>query len=158
MKHYGRIGDVVARGRITRRDAPQQSMQLPPASARQLTTGKRKREDASLSDTTLMNSAPAPHCKRVAIEAKELVSAHKSLTRVAKEQFVVEGETNTLGASSRDVEVMRSYLKVAKRSKTGKFIRIGAKQGKNSQQAAHLKDQLEQFFNALQSSVFNPQQ
>ena len=57
----------------------------------------------------------------------------------------------------RDVEVMRSYLKVAKRSKLGKSIRIGAKVGKISEQATYLKQQLEQFFTkTLKCDVFKP--
>ena len=53
---------------------------------------------------------------------------------------------------------MRSYLKVAKRLKIGKFVRIGAKIGSVNEQASYLKAQLEQFFEALRCNVFDPQQ
>ena len=111
-----------------------------------------------MSGTNSTASAIAPYCKRVASEAKVLVSTCRSLRRIAKEQFVVDGETTALGASTRDVEVMRSYLKVAKRLKIGKFVRIGAKIGSVNEQASYLKAQLEQFFEALRCNVFDPQQ
>jgi hypothetical protein len=77
--------------------------------------------------------------------AKQLVASGTRLKRKAENQFVVEGEDKVLGATSGDVEVLRSYVKAAKSSTKGVPIRVGGN-GAIAAQASHLTGQLEQFF------------
>jgi hypothetical protein len=165
VKHYSKIGTEAARGRLESNSNPSiASHSLParrPQQLRDQAHGDETRSylpltqvgagDTSTSSGMLQIEDSKTYSRGAARDssrdqAKGLISTEKGLKRKAENQFVVEGDHQSLGSTGKDIDVLRAYAKAAKKSKKGLPIKLGAKTGSVAEQASYLRSQLEIFF------------